>query len=67
LLNSYFLVSELYDSKQKLKRIREPPITPQKIEKADPVVVYTEAKLHKRLLEKLKNVGIQILYLGKSH
>ena len=45
---------------------KEPPVVPQAIEKADPYVTYTNAKLYEKLFSKLKHTGVHLLYLGTN-
>jgi len=59
-------VSDLYPN-VKPKDSKEPPIIPQKMEVKDPVVMYTEARLHEKLFAKLKGIIIHIAYLGTYH
>lgn len=59
------LVSELHGEKT-VPQSLEPPIIPQEVEKSDPVVVYSDMKLRKKLMAKLKGTGAHLLYLSES-
>ena len=59
----YFAVSKLH-GEVKPAESREPPIKPQTIERADPVQLYTDAKLYKKLFNKMKGTMTHLLYLG---
>lgn len=42
----------------------EPPIRPQKIVGCDPMIVQSEARLHKRLGDRMKGIFSHLVYLG---
>ena len=60
----YFTVSKLH-GEVKPAESREPPVKPQTIERADPVQLYTDAKLYKKLFNKMKGTMTHLLYLGQ--
>ena len=57
-------VSDLHGQVKPVESM-EPPIKPQKVPKPDPSLVQTEAKLYKKLFDKLKGVIAHLLYLRK--
>ena len=56
-------VSDFHDSVLPVESI-EPPIKPQDIESLDPMIVQSEARLHKRLWARLRGIFTHLLYLG---
>lgn len=56
-------VSDFHNSRLPIESI-EPPIKPQNIERQDPIIVQSEARLHKRLWDRLKRIFTHVLYLG---
>lgn len=60
-------VSDLHEQVKPVEA-REPPIRPQKVPRPKPIVVQSEAKLYKKLFDKLKGVLAHIMYLSEfSH
>ena len=57
-------VSDLHGQVKPVESM-EPPIKPQKVPKPDPSLVQTEAKLYKKLFDKLKGVIAHLLYLSR--
>lgn len=43
----------------------EPPVKPQKVVRPNPVVVVKEARLYRRLFDRLKGIITHLLYLGE--
>lgn len=60
-----FVVSDLHEQMKPAESL-EPPIEPQAIVTKDPVVAFSEAKLYKKLFDKLKGTLAHFLYLGKD-
>lgn len=65
ILHVFVLVSDLYGEIQP-PTSKEPPVVPQKIEKSDLKTTYSEAKLYKKVMAKLKGTAIHLIYLGKN-
>lgn len=59
-------VSELHGTVRPVESV-EPPIKPQKIEKPNPVVIQSEAKLYKKLWNKLRGTLAHLAYLGEKN
>ena len=61
---SVFVVSDLYGKKTPVESV-EPPVEPQKIKKVNMVQTHTDARMHKKLFDKMKDTLTHLMYLGK--